>query len=145
MTLRAEDIDPQLLALLRTDARRTVSELATALGVSRTAIYSSMERLERDGTIVGYTVRLGEDYDRSLIRAHVMIKLYPKATQATQDLLTTMPGVAALYAVSGEHDLIAMIEAAHVNRLNDLLDTIGAMEGVERTTSSVILATKLQR
>jgi DNA-binding Lrp family transcriptional regulator len=145
MTLRAEDIDGQLLALLRADARRTVSELATALGVSRTAIYSSIERLERHGTIMGYTVRLGEDYDRSLIRAHVMIKLYPKATPAIQDQLTTMPGVAALYAVSGEHDLIAIIEAPHVNRLNDLLDTIGAMEGVERTTSSVILATKLQR
>ena len=145
MTLRPEEIDPQLLALLRADARRNDSELATALGVSRTAIYSSIERLERQGTITGYTVRLGEDYDRSLIRAHVMIKLYPKATQATQDQLVTRPEVAGLYAISGEYDLIAMIEAPHVNRLNDLLDSIGAMEGVERTTSSVILATKLQR
>lgn len=145
MTLRPEDIDPQLLALLRADARRNVSELAVEIGVSRTAIYSSIDRLERLGTIVGYTVRLGEDYDRSLIRAHVMIKLYPKATQATIDQLMTMPSVGALYAVSGEHDLIAMIEAPHVNRLNDLLDEIGALEGVERTTSSVILATKLQR
>lgn len=145
MTLRSEDIDPRLLALLRADARRNVSELATELGVSRTTIYSSIERLERLGTITGYTVRLGEDYDRSLIRAHVMIKLYPKATQATQDQLMTMPEVAALYAISGEYDLIAMLEAPHVNRLNDLIDTIGAMEGVERTTSSVILATKLQR
>ena len=87
MTLRSEEIDPRILALLREDARRNVSELATALGVSRTAIYSSIERLERQGTIVGYTVRLGEDYDRSLIRAHVMVKLYPKATQATIDRL----------------------------------------------------------
>jgi DNA-binding Lrp family transcriptional regulator len=145
MTLRSEEIDPQILALLREDARRNVSELAAVLGVSRTAIYSSIERLERQGTIVGYTVRLGEDYDRSLIRAHVMVKLYPKATQATIDQLMTMPAVAGLYAISGEYDLIAVIEAPHVNRLNDLLDAIGAMEGVERTTSSVILATKLQR
>jgi DNA-binding Lrp family transcriptional regulator len=145
MTSRPEDIDPRLLALLRADARRNVSELASELGVSRTTIYSSIERLERQGTITGYTVRLGEDYDRSLIRAHVMIKLYPKATQATQDALVTMPEVAALYAISGEHDLIAMLEASDVNRLNDLLDAIGALEGVERTTSSVILATKLQR
>jgi len=145
MTMRPEEIDPLLLAALRADARRNVSELATALGVSRTAIYSSIERLERQGTILGYTVRLGEDYDRRLIRAHVMIKLYPKATLSTQEQLMTMPEVAGLYAISGAHDLIAMIEAPHVNRLNDLLDAIGAMEGVERTTSSVILATKLQR
>ncbi|WP_164209656.1 AsnC family transcriptional regulator, partial [Stenotrophomonas maltophilia] len=50
MTLRSEEIDPRILALLREDARRNVSELATALGVSRTAIYSSIERLERQGT-----------------------------------------------------------------------------------------------
>jgi DNA-binding Lrp family transcriptional regulator len=143
--MRPEEIDPQLLALLREDARRNVSELATALGVSRTAVYSSIERLEREGTILGYTVRLGEDYDRRLIRAHVMIKLFPKATHATQDRLVTMPEVAGLYAISGEYDLIAIVEAPHVNRLNDLLDTIGELDGVERTTSSVILATKLQR
>jgi len=146
VTTRApEEIDLQLLALLREDSRRNVSELATALGVSRTTIYSSIERLERHQTIVGYTVRLGEDYDRRLVRAHVMIKLHPKSTQATQDELMTMPEVAGLYAVAGEHDLIAIIEALHVSQLNDLLDRIGQMEGVERTTSSVILATKIQR
>jgi len=57
----------------------------------------------------------------------------------------TMPEVAGLHAISGEYDLIAIVEAPHVTRLNDLLDAIGTMEGVERTTSSVILATKLQR
>ncbi|MDP5277484.1 Lrp/AsnC family transcriptional regulator [Sphingomonas sp. DG1-23] len=146
MTHRApEELDLQLLALLRADSRRNVSELAAALGVSRTSVYSSIERLERQETIVGYTVRLGEEYDRRQIRAHVMIKLYPKATSATQDQLMTMPEVAGLYAISGEYDLIAVVEAPHVNRLNDLLDAIGALEGVERTTSSVILATKLQR
>ncbi len=146
MTARPpEEIDLQLLALLREDSRRNVSELATALGVSRTTIYSSIERMERHGTIVGYTVRLGEEYDRRQVRAHVMIKVYPKATQATQDQLVTMPEVTGLHAISGEYDLIATVEAPHVNRLNDLLDLIGAMEGVERTTSSVILATKLQR
>lgn len=146
MTGRApEEVDRQLLALLREDSRRNVSELAAALGVSRTTIYSSIERLERDETIVGYTVRLGEDYDRRQIRAHVMIKLYPKATQATLDQLVTMPEVAGLYAISGEYDLIAVLEAPYPDRLNDLLDSIGEMEGVERTTTSVILATKLQR
>ena len=141
----ADEIDLPLLALLREDARRHVSELAAALGVSRTTVYSSMERLERQGTIVGYTVRLGSDYDRRLIRAHVMVKVFPKATQATQDEIIAMPEVSGLFAIAGEHDLIALLEAPHLERLNELIDMIGAMEGVERTTSSVILATKLQR
>ena len=93
----------------------------------------------------GYTVRLGGDYDRRMIRAHVMIKIYPKVTYQTQDALAAMPEVTALHAVSGEHDFIALVEAPDVNRLNDLIDAIAMLEGVEKTTSSIILATKLQR
>jgi DNA-binding Lrp family transcriptional regulator len=141
----AESIDQQLLALLRDDSRRAVSDLATALGVSRGSIYASIERLERDGTIAGYTVRLGADYDLRMIRAHVMIKVFPKVTHQTQEELAAMPEVTSLFAVSGQHDFIAIVEAPHVNRLNDLIDRIGMLEGVEKTTSSIILATKLQR
>ncbi len=145
-TARAsEALDRQLLALLRDDARRHVSDLAVELGVSRATVYSAIDRLERQGTIAGYTVRLGDEHDRRVIRAHVMIKLFPRATQATQEALSAMPEVTALHAIAGAHDLIAMIEAADLGRLNDLLDQIGAIDGVERTTSSVILATKIQR
>ncbi len=140
-----EALDRQLLALLRDDARRHVSDLAAELGVSRATVYSAIERLERQGIIAGYTVRLGDDHDRRVIRAHVMIKLFPRATQATQEALAAMPEVTALHAIAGAHDLIAMVESADLGRLNDLLDQIGAIDGVERTTSSVILATKLQR
>jgi DNA-binding Lrp family transcriptional regulator len=140
-----EAFDRQLLALLREDSRRPVSDLAATLGVSRTSVYTGIDRLERAGTIAGYTVRLGADYDLRMIRAHVMIKVHPKVTQTTQEELAAMPEVTGLHAVSGQHDLIALVEAPHVNRLNDLIDAIGMLEGVERTTSSIILATKLQR
>ena len=140
-----DSIDLQLLALLRDDSRRAVSDLATALGVSRGSIYAAIERLERAGTITGYTVRLGADYDLRMIRAHVMIKVFPKVTHQTQEELAAMPEVTSLFAISGQHDFIAIVEAPHVNRLNDLIDAIGMLEGVEKTTSSIILATKLQR
>jgi len=141
----SDSIDLQLLALLRDDSRRAVSDLATALGVSRGSIYAAIERLERAGTITGYTVRLGADYDLRMIRAHVMIKVFPKVTHQTQEELAAMPEVTSLFAISGQHDFIAIVEAPHVNRLNDLIDAIGMLEGVEKTTSSIILATKLQR
>ena len=140
-----DSIDLQLLALLRDDSRRAVSDLATALGVSRGSIYAAIERLERAGTITGYTVRLGADYDMRMIRAHVMIKVFPKVTHQTQEELAAMPEVTSLFAISGQHDFIAIVEAPNVNRLNDLIDAIGMLEGVEKTTSSIILATKLQR
>ncbi len=143
--LGQDSFDLQLLAMLREDSRRPVSDLAIALGVSRAGVYAGIERLERTGTITGYTVRLGTDYDLRMIRAHVMIKVFPKVTHQTQEELAAIPEVTSLFAISGQHDLIAIVEAPHVNRLNDLIDAIGMLEGVEKTTSSIILATKLQR
>ena len=138
-------MDEHLLALLREDARRPVSSLARALKLSRAAVYTRLARLQKQGPIVGYTVKLAPDYDRRRIRAHVMIKVLPKLSRATERQLAAMPALTALYTVSGEHDLIAMVEAEDVGKLDTLIDAIGSLEGVEKTVSSILLSAKLQR
>jgi DNA-binding Lrp family transcriptional regulator len=143
--LSLDTLDEQLLALLREDARRPVASLARALKLSRTGVYARLNRLQKLGPIQGFTVKLKPDYDRRLIRAHVMIKVAPKLSRATERQLAVMPGLTALYTVSGEHDLIAMVEAEDVGKLDALIDTIGSLEGVEKTVSSILLSSKLQR
>ena len=98
-----------------------LSCLAKALKLSRAAVYARLNRLQKQGPIEGYTVKLRPDYDRRLIRAHVMIKVAPKLSRATERQLAAMPGLTALYTVSGEHDLIAMVEAEDVGRLDTLM------------------------
>jgi DNA-binding Lrp family transcriptional regulator len=139
------DLDLRLLALLREDARSNVSLLASKLGVSRATVYNRIAKLEHDGTIAGYTVRIGADHLNRVIRAHVMIKVAAKLTLATQDALAAMPSLTSLYAIAGEYDFIATLEAPSPEALNDLIDAIGMLEGVLNTTSSVILATKVAR
>ena len=138
-------IDERLLALLREDARQPVTALAKALKLSRAAVYTRLGRLQRQGPIQGYTVKLSPDFNRRLIRAHVMIKVLPKLSRATERQLATMPALTALYTVSGEHDLIAMVEAEDVGKLDSLIDAIGSLEGVEKTVSSILLSSKVQR
>jgi len=140
-----DEADRQLLAALRQDSRQPVTKLATDLGLSRANIYARLSRLEQDGIIQGYTVRLGSDYDRRLIRAQVMIKVQLKLAKATEEQLAAIAELSALHAISGEYDLIALIEAETVSELNTLIDRIGALDGVERTTSSILLATKILR
>ena len=53
-----DSTDLQLIALLRQDARSTVATLAAKLGVSRGTVTNRVKRLEDDGVITGYTVRL---------------------------------------------------------------------------------------
>lgn len=143
--LSLDPIEQHLLALLREDARRPVTNLAQALGISRASVYGRIDRLERGGVIAGYTVKLGEAYDRRLIRAHVMIKVLPKLSRITEKQLAGLPALTALHAISGEYDLIAVIEAETVAMLNELIDRIGDLEGVEKTTSSILLASKILR
>lgn len=140
-----DEVDAGLLSLLRENSRRQVSFLAAELGVSRATVYARMTRLEQQGVIAGYTVRTGGEYDRRLVRAHVMIKLRPKLTQETERALVGMRAVTSLYSISGEHDMIAMIEGADVGEIDRLIDEIGMLDGVDKTTSSIILSTKVLR
>jgi DNA-binding Lrp family transcriptional regulator len=131
--------------LLRENARQPITSLAHALGLSRASVYARLERLERDGVIAGYTVRLGADYDERLIRAQIMLKVSPRLTQAIERKLTAMAELIAIHAISGEYDMIAVVEAEGVSALNDVVDRIGVLDGVEKTTTSIIMATKMVR
>lgn len=142
---RLDGTDRQLLALLRDDARQTIAQLAKELGISRGQIYSRLARLEEEQIVAGYTVRLGNAFVSSRLRAHVMIKTLPRLHREVEQALASLPQVQSIHAISGEYDIIAMLETDGGNSLNELIDDIGLLEGVERTTTSVILATKLER
>ena len=142
---RLDETDRRLLSLLRDDARQTIAQLAKGLGISRGQIYSRLARLEEEQVVAGYTVRLGNAFVASRMRAHVMIKTLPRFHREVEQSLADLPQVQAIHAISGEYDIIAILETDGGNSLNDLIDDIGLLEGVERTTTSVILATKLER
>lgn len=137
--------DRELLALLGENARLPVATLAKTLGLSRTTVQARLERLEREGVIGGYGVRLTERYASSLIRAHILITIAPKALPQVTAALERVRAVTALHSVSGSFDLIAMIAAPSIAELDHLIDEIGAIEGVERTLSSIILSTRISR
>lgn len=141
----SDDLDRRLVALLRKDARTPIARLSKSLGVSRATIYARMQKLQQSGIIEGFTVRLNPEIDRRQIRAHVLIKVSGKLARATERQLQAMPEIAALHAISGVYDLIAELEAASSAELNELIDRIGELQGVEKTTSSILLATKWSR
>lgn len=137
--------DEKLLALLQRDARASISDLARALSLSRATVQNRLQKLQDNGVIKSYTVELSDAYLADLVSAHVSIKVKQKLTARTNTELRQMPQISALYAISGEYDLIAIVQAQSTDQLSHLLDDIGNLEGVERTTSSVILETKFKR
>ncbi|KND56891.1 Transcriptional regulator, AsnC family [Candidatus Paraburkholderia schumanniana] len=141
-----DDIDRNLVALLQMNARESVANLARQLGVARTTVIARIARLEKNNVIAGYGVRLGQDVLDASIQAYVGVKLMPKYGRDLQKRFARMPEeIQLLCAVSGEFDYVAWLRADSPDRLNDLLDEIGALEGVELTTTSIILARKIDR
>ena len=143
--MKPSPADEALLSLLREDARMPTAAIARRLNLSRTTVQSRMERLERAGVIAGYTVRVSDDHELERIRALIMITVFPKQAPAVVEALRQMPGVRALHSVNGAWDLVAMAIVATIGEMDALTDHIGALDGVERTTSTLLLSTKFQR
>jgi DNA-binding Lrp family transcriptional regulator len=143
--MHMDEIDQALIARLRENARAPTAQLARGLGLSRTTVQSRIERLERTGVVTGYTVRLSDAHERGQIHAYVMVMVAPKQAASVAAAVRRMPQVRLLQSVSGPFDMIALAAAPSAVDMDALIDAIGALDGVERTTSSIVLSTKIDR
>lgn len=140
-----DQTDRDLIALLQANARDSTANLARKLGIARTTVVARLARLERDGVLVGYTAKLAIDDERPRVMAHVGITLEPKRGRAVLARLQKLPELRQLFSVSGTFDYIAVLRADTTARLDALLDEIGELEGVIKTTTSVVLARRIDR
>lgn len=144
MTLLTEK-DEELLSILTLNARASISDIARAMGVSRTAIQNRLSKLENNKVIKAYTVVLGSEYSDQLISAHVSLKVNPNLRKTICVALRKIYQISHIYSISGEYDLLVVIKASTLEKLNEVLNIVCSLEGVERTNSSITLDTIFQR
>lgn len=140
-----DKLDRDLISLLQLNARESVANLGRKLGVARTTVLARLAKLEDSGAIIGYTARLGSEAGEHGVQAYVGISINPKLQRDVIKRLTKLPELRHLASVSGDFDYMAMLRAPTTVRLDALLDEIGEMEGVVRTTTSVVLAVRVDR
>ena len=133
--------DQQLLSLLRKDARTSVATLAAKLGVSRGTVTNRVAKLEDNGTIVGYTVRLRPDAQPNEIHAWMSVAVEGNETRAVIASLLGEPGVACLHDTNGRWDLLAELRAANLSELSKVLERIRLIRGISSTETSIHLET----
>ena len=136
--MRITAADQQLLSLLRQNARASTAEIARRLKLSRTTVQSRIDRLERDGVIAGYTVRLRPDAVTDEIRAWASVAVEGNQQSVVRALLGE-PGVSALHDTNGRWDLLAELRVADLEALSRTLERIRKIPGVSATETSVHL------
>ena len=142
---RLDDLDRQLLALLQADARAPTAELARRLKVARTTVVARIARLEREGVVAGYGVRLGRRLEESAVRAFCGLSVQARSAGAVIKALERMPEVEGAWAVSGEFDYMVQLRCASPQELDALLDQLGQIDGVRQTQTSMVLSQKIDR
>jgi len=142
LALTAKDKD--LLNLLQADARAPVSELARRLGLSRTTVQDRLRRLEEQGVITGYGLRLAESSAGGL-SAWVSISVEARQQLAVVRALAQIGGIEMLQAVSGKVDFMALVRAPSAGEMDEVLDAVTLLPGVKAIETAVILSTKLDR
>jgi len=144
-TVKLDEADRRLLALLREDARLPTAALARRLGVARTTVVERIKRLERNGIVAGYTVRLASKVQGRMLRVHVLLSVDPKKGEAVVAALRDIPQVRGVWAISGAFDSLVFVEGDTTEEIDRVLDAIGNLPGVGKTQSSLVLSVKFDR
>lgn len=135
-----DDIDHQLLALLRSDARIPVLSLAQKLRLSRTTVQKRIDKLESSGVILAYTIKVKSDVEPHQIRALMNIALEGNSAHAVHAALRALPHVYSMHTTNGKWDVIAEIRADNLEVLNLVLGKIRSIAGIATSETNILLS-----
>ena len=133
--------DRQLLSLLRDNARTPIATLAKTLRVARGTVQNRLARMEADGTIVGYTVKLKPQAESHRVRALMTIAVEGIRTDEVLKALRGDPAVCALHATTGRWDIVAELRTESLEAVDQVLGRIRRIDGISMTETSLLLST----
>lgn len=135
-----DSLDRELIALLRSDGRAPLSKLANILKVSRGTVQNRLDRLQASGALLGFTVRVRDDYGLGTIRAIMLIEVVGKSTSQVIRALRGLPELTTLHTTNGAWDLVAEIHTASLADFDRILRDVRMIDGVLNSETSILLS-----
>ncbi|MEK1892434.1 MAG: Lrp/AsnC family transcriptional regulator [Rhizobium sp.] len=135
-----DNLDRRIIGHLRADGRASLTKLSHALGVARGTVQNRLDRLIETGTLLGFTVRVREDYDLSAVHAVMMIEVVGKSTTQVIRKLRGLTEISALHTTNGNWDLVANIRAASLADFDRVLREVRMIDGVANSETSLLLS-----
>jgi DNA-binding Lrp family transcriptional regulator len=135
-----DELDRQLIEMLRGDGRAPISKLADILGVTRGTVQARLDRLLESGAVLGFTVRVRQDNDIDAIRAIMMIEVAGKSTTAIIKRLRGLPELVSLHTTNGTWDLVAEVRASSLKDFDRILREVRTIDGILNSETSILLS-----
>jgi DNA-binding Lrp family transcriptional regulator len=135
-----DQLDRDLIAILRRDGRAPLSKLADILGVSRGTVQNRLDRLTESGGLLGFTIRVREDYATGSIRAIMLIEVVGKSTTEVIRKLRGFTELQALHTTNGKWDLVAEIQTGTLGDFDRILREVRAIDGILNSETSLLLS-----
>ena len=136
-----DDLDRQLVSLLRGNARLPAATIARTLRVARGTVQNRIARLEQEGVIAGYTVRLAAPDEGRRITALMLIAVEGNNVEKVLRSLRGDASVSALHTTNGRWDIIAELRADTLEEFDRVLSRIRRIEGVANSETNLLLST----
>ena len=131
-----DEIDKKLLELLREDSRFTYTKMALILGLSEGTVRKRTQRLITSGVIVRFTIETTTECPEAL----VMISTLPNfSTPKMAEQIMKIRGVISISEVAGQYDIFVIISGLDISSVNDSIDAIRNINGIENTYTLFIL------
>ncbi|MFA9432755.1 Lrp/AsnC family transcriptional regulator [Egicoccus sp. AB-alg2] len=149
MSFQADDVDLELLALLRDDGRASVTALAERLHLSRSAVHQRLERLREAGVVRGFAPVVDSRRLGLGVAAVVLLSAGPGTTldwETVRAGLLALPHVEYAALMTGEADVLLMVRVADFEELRGfLLEEIRRLTGARGTLTSLVLDEVVRR
>ncbi|ELZ11242.1 AsnC family transcriptional regulator [Natrinema mahii] len=135
-----DDLDRQILDILRRDSRTPYTEIADEVGTSEGTVRNRVERMLDDDVIERFTISTRTGNVQAMIELSVAVDV---DTKAVSERIAEWDEVDFVWMVSGEQDVVLVVDAADTRGVNDLITKARDQEEVVSTKTRLILDEEL--
>ena len=137
-----DEIDIDILNIIQNNGRIANAELARKLGMAPSGVLERVKKLEKEGVIVGYEVRLNPKAIGLALTVFMHLKTADAVgcTTIGQEI-AAMRGIQEVHWIAGEYNYLVKARVHSTDGLTDLMKTIGAIDGVQDSRTTLVLDT----
>ena len=131
-----DHLDDKIIDILKKDSRKPFVEIANELNVSEGTIRSRVKKLFEDGVIQSFTIKTSSKNVKAIIEVKIDVNVN---TSDVASRISRFEGVSEVYEVTGEEDIVAIIDVTSSPQLNEIIEQIRRFDNVQSTRTRLIL------